>query len=203
MCDRIRRAVALGLSLAITVAIMVPQRGEASQTQGRSARVEHAVAGEIRKVDHAAKTVVIRTADGVDETFTFTGETAVRGAGDVMRLADVTARSVLEGGSAVVHYTGDGVDKTAVAVDHIGLRTLRTAKGTVTRVDEAGKFVVIKTAAGIEETYQLTRDVVIDTLRGLEEAARATSHTIKKGAEVTVHYADEGGKKVAYLLRHA
>ena len=201
MCDRIRPAVALGLSLAIT-AIMVPQRGEASQTQGRSARVEHALAGEVRKVDQAAKTVVIRTADGVDETFTFTGETAVRGTGDVTRLANVTARAGLEGGSAVVHYTGEGVDKTAVAVDHIGRRTLRIAKGTVTRVDEAGKFVVIKTAAGIEETYQLTRDVVIDTLRGLEEATRATSHTIKKGADVTVHYADEGSMKVTYLLRH-
>ena len=70
-------------------------------------------------------------------------------------------------------------------------------------MDEAGKFVVIKTTDGIEETYQLTRGVVIDTLRGLEEAVRAISHTIKEGAEVTVHYADKGDKKIAYLLRHA
>ena len=202
MCDRIRPAVALGLSLAITAAMMGPQRAQASQAQGRSARVEHAVAGEVRKVDPAAQTVVIHTAEGVDETFKFTGETAVRGAGDVTRLADVSAQSGLEGGSAVVHYIGEGVDKTAVAVDHIGQRTLRIAKGTVTRVDEAGKFVVIETAAGIEETYQLTRDVVIDMIRGLGEAAMATSHTIKKGAEVTVHYANEGDKKIAYLLRH-
>jgi len=202
MCDRFRRSEALALGLAITATVMIPQRGEPSQTPGPTARVEHAVAGEVRKVDHAAKTVVIRTADGVDETFRFTAETAVRGASEVTRLADVTARSGLEGGSAVVHYTGEGVDKTAVAVDHIGGRTLRIAKGTVTRVDEAGKFVVIKTAAGIEETYQLTRDVVIDMIRGLGEAAMATSHTIKKGAEVTVHYANEGDKKIAYLLRH-
>ena len=202
MCDRFRRSEALALGLAITATVMIPQRGEPSQTPGPTARVEHAVAGEVRRVDHAAKTVVIRTADGVDETFRFTAETAVRGASEVTRLADVTARSGLEGGSAVVHYTGEGVDKTAVAVDHIGGRTLRIAKGTVTRVDEAGKFVVIKTAAGIEETYQLTRDVVIDMIRGLGEAAMATSHTIKKGAEVTVHYANEGDKKIAYLLRH-
>ena len=108
MCDRLRRPVALVVSLAFIAAIMVPQRGEASQTQDRSARVEHAVGGEVWKIDQAAKTA----------------------------------------------------DKAAVAVDHIGRRPLSTAKGTVTKVDEAGKFVVIKTTDGIEETYQLTRGVV-------------------------------------------
>jgi hypothetical protein len=29
-----------------------------------------------------------------------------------------------------------------------------------------------------------------------------TSGAIKKGAEVTVHYSDEGGKKVVYLMKH-
>jgi hypothetical protein len=123
---------------------MAPQLAEASQGQGRTVRAEHAVAGEIRKVDHATKTLVIHTTDGIDETVKFTEQTAVRGVKDLTRLADATAKGSLEGGSVVLHYTGEGIDRTAVAVDRIGQRTLRIAKGTLVRLDDAGTFVVIK-----------------------------------------------------------
>jgi hypothetical protein len=202
MFDRIRSSIALASSLAIAV-IAVPRYGEASQTQGRTTQVEHAIAGELRKVDYAAKTLVVRATNGVDEAFKFAGQVPVHGADGVTRLGDAARQDSFEGASVVVHYTGEGVNKTVVAIDHIGKHTLRVAKGTLVRLDDAGTFVVIKTAEGVEETFQLTRDVVIDTLRGLEEAARATSHAIKKGAEVTVHYTDEGGRRVAYLMNHA
>jgi arginine repressor len=202
MFNRIRCSLTLASSLLLAGVVVAPQLAQASQAQSRTARAEHAVAGKVTKVDHAARTVVIHTTDGVDETIRFTERTVVRGAEGVTRVADATAKASLEGWSAVVHYTGDGADKTAMTVDRIGQRTLTVARGTVVLLDEAGKFVIIKTAAGAEETYRLTRDVVIDTLRGLEDVAAVASHGIRKGADVTVHYADEGGNKVAYLIRH-
>src|ERR1700674_5260263 len=128
MSNQIRRALALASSLALAGAVVAPL-AEASQAQGRAARAQHAVAGEVKKVDHAAKTLVLHTADGIDETIKFTRRTVVRGIKDATRAADATAKASLEGASVVLYYTGEGVDKTAISVDHIGKRTLKLAKG--------------------------------------------------------------------------
>ena len=45
-------------------------------------------------------------------------------------------------------------------------------------------------------------DVVVDGGRGIEDAAVVTGGAIKKGAEVTMHYSEEGGKKVVLLVKH-
>jgi Cu/Ag efflux protein CusF len=201
MSDRIRRALALASSLALAGVVVAPL-AEASQAQGRSARAVHAVAGEVKKVDHAAKTLVLHTADGIDETVTFTGRTVVRGIKDATRVVDASAKASLEGASVVLYYAGEGVDKTAIRIDHIGKRTIRIAKGTVVRADDDAKFVVVKTATGAEETFELTKDVVVDSGRGIEGAAVVTGGAIKKGAEVTMHYSEEGGKKVVLLVKH-
>jgi len=202
MFERARRFLALSSSVALAGLVMAAQLAGASQTQGHMARADHAVAGEVKKVDHAAKTIVIHTADGIDETIKFTERTTVRGVEGVTRAAEVGARASLEGGSAVLRYTGEGVDKIAVSIDHVGKRPLGMARGTVVRVDDAGKVVVVKTAAGAEETFELTKDIVVDSGRGIEVGVVATGGAIKKGAEVTVHYSEEGGKKLAHFVKH-
>jgi arginine repressor len=201
MSHRILRSIALASSFTLAGVIAGPQSAWASQAQSRPSRAEHAIAGEIRKVDHGAKTLVIHTADGVDETVKFTGRTAVHGVQDVTRAADATAKAALEGGSVILYYTGPGLDKTAVAIDHVGTGTLRVAKGTVVRADAAGRFVIVKTAAGTEDTFELAKDAAVETGRGIEDAAAVTGGAIEKGAEVTVHYADKGGRKLAYLVK--
>jgi Cu/Ag efflux protein CusF len=198
---RIHRALGLASSLALAAVVVAPL-AEASQAQGRAARAEHAVAGEVKKVDQAAQTLVLHTADGIDETVKFTGRTVVRGIKDATRAADATAKATLEGASVVLYYTGEGVDKTAIRIDHIGKRTLGIAKGTVVDADAAGKFVVVKTETGAEGTFDLTKNVVVDSGRGIEGAAVVTGGAIKKGAEVTMHYSEEGGKKVVLLVKH-
>jgi hypothetical protein len=201
MFDRIRRSLVLASSLAVAGVVVAPQLTEAFQSPDRAARAEHAVAGELKKIDRATQTVVVHTADGVDETFKFSERTVVRGAKAVTRATDDTAKALLEGGAVVLHYIGEGADRTAVGLNHLGKRTLRIAKGTVVRVDSAGKFVVVKTAAGADETFELTKDAVVDSGRGIDHAAHAAGGAIKQGAELIVHYSDEGGKKVAHLIR--
>jgi hypothetical protein len=203
MFNRIHRVLALASSLALCGIVVVPQLADASQSQGRAARAEHAVAGEIRSLDQAAKTVVIHTADGVDDTVKFTGQTTVRGAREVTRAVDATAKASLEGGAVVLHYSGEGADKTAVSIEHLGKRTLKTLKGTVVRVDDGSKFFVVKTRTGAEESFELTKDLVVDTRRGTGRAVAETGGAIERGAEVAVHYSDEGGKKLVYLVRRS
>jgi hypothetical protein len=176
------------------------QQPQASPTS--KAVVEHAIAGEIEKIDHASRTIQIRTADGVEATVKFTDRTTVHGLKDVSRALELEAKAGLEGGSAVIHYTGQGADRTAVEIDHLGKRTLKTAKGTVVRVDEAGTFVVVKTKTGTDETFEFTKDAVVDSDRGVETAEAGTGKSIKKGTEVTVHYSESAGKKLLHLLEH-
>ena len=75
MSNRIRicRALALASSLALAGAVVAPL-AEASQAQGHAVRTEHAVAGDVKKVDHATKTLVLHTADGIDGTIKFTDQ---------------------------------------------------------------------------------------------------------------------------------
>jgi Cu/Ag efflux protein CusF len=72
MFCRIYRSIVLSSSLAVAVLALTPQLAAASQGEDRGARAEHAVAGEVKKVDRDAKTIVIHTADGIDDTVKFT-----------------------------------------------------------------------------------------------------------------------------------
>lgn len=200
--NRIRRSLALASSLALAGVIVVPQIARASQAASSKAPADHAVAGTVKKVDAATKTMVIHTTEGVDETVKFTEKTTVSGAKDVAHASDATAKASLEGTSVVLHYTSTGADKTAVSVDHASKGALKVTKATVVRVDEGGKFVVVKTAAGAEETYDLSKDVVVDSGKGVEHGAAKTGSAIKKGDEVTVHYSEDAGKKIVHLLKH-
>ncbi len=192
----------LVFNAAVVSAAMAAQPAKTSPMKTRAAHVEHAIAGEITKIDHAAKTMIIHTADGVDETFRLTDQTAIRGLTGVERAADSAAKASLEGAAVVLHYTENGADKTALSLEHLGKRSLKVAKGTVERVDQAGKSIVVKTAAGAEETFAVTKDLVVDTGRGVKRGAALTGESFKKGADIAVHYSEDAGGRVVHLLKH-
>jgi hypothetical protein len=167
------------------------------------AKAEHAVAGEVKKVDEAAKTMVVKTADGAEETVKFTEKTVVKGATATAHATDKGAKDALEGGAVVLYFTGVGVDRTAVGITHLGHKTLKVAKGTVVRADQAGRFVVVKTAEGADETYNLTKDAAVDVGKGVEMAGADTAKALTAGVKVTVHYTEEGTQKVVHLIKSA
>ena len=186
----------------LVLASMLPgsQIARASQADSRVIRAEHAVAGEVRKVDHAAKTVILRTADGGDETVGFSEDTVVHGVTSAGSALDAYAKDVLEGAWAIVQYTGNGARKTAVAIDSLGGRTVKVAHGSVVRVDQAAEFIVIKTRAGAEDRFELARHVVVDAGRGVERGATPTCRAIEDGAKVAIAYSEHAGKKTAVVV---
>jgi hypothetical protein len=163
-----------------------------------SAGVGHAVVGSVEKVDTAAKTIAVKTADGTVEVFHFTEKTAVTGAKDVARVADLAGHKTYH---FVVRYTDDGVRKTATGLEYVGDGVWKAAKGTVVALDRAGHTVVMKTADGAEWTFHATEHAAVETGRGIEKLGVYTGKSLAKGAEVTVHYTEEGGKKVAHFLQ--
>jgi hypothetical protein len=214
----------VSLILLTTVAVLCGQStyGQTASTAPRSTSqaAEHAVVGTIQKVDAAGKTIVVRTADGAEETLKLTDRTVVRGAEAAGRVADEAGRAAgtagraahgvgaaalagKEGTEAIVHYTGEGADKTATRVEHAAKGTLKMADGTVVRMGEGAKTVVVKTAAGTEETFYLAEEAAVDTGRGVRKAADAAGKGLTGGERVTVHYTEAGGRKVAHLFKRS
>jgi hypothetical protein len=152
--------------------------------------VVSATHGTITKIDSAAKTIVVKTADGTEHTLHFVAKTAVHG-------ADVAAKDswhgLKEGTEVVAHYTTRGTEDTAVEFDKVGKDGLKATDGTIKDIDRGGKTLVVKTADGTEETFRLTGHATADAGKDL---AKGT----EKGSKVTVYYTEDAGKKVAHFF---
>jgi len=153
-----------------------------------------AIHGTITKLDAGAKTAVVKADDGKEYTIHFADDTTVRTGQAADTAAKTTFHGLKEGSEVVVHYTEKSGDKTAVEVDHLGKNGIKSVDGTVTSVSEGGKSVVVKAADGTEHTFDV---VGKDT----KESAAALGKGADQGAKVTVHYTEEGGKKVARFFK--
>jgi hypothetical protein len=154
------------------------------------------VVGVVLKVDAAAKTVVVKVADGSEHTFHFVQRTAVHGAQDTADVARDSFHGLKEGSQVAVHYTVKGTDETAEEVDNIGKEGLKSTEVTVTHIDRSAKTLSVKTADGTDQVYRLTDSAAKDAG---EDVAAGT----EKSAKVTVYYTEEGGHKVAHFFRKA
>jgi hypothetical protein len=148
------------------------------------------VAGTVKTVDKATKTVVVKTGEGVEHTFHFVGRTVAHGAEATASGTKDAFQGMKEGDEVVVHYAVKGTVKTAHEVDHVGKEGMKMSVVVVKSVDHGAKTVVVKTGEGAEETYHLTA-----------AAARETGKGLDKAGKVTIYYTEEGGKKVAHFFK--
>lgn len=165
--------------------------------------VEHAVAGKITRIDRAAKTIVVKTADGAEHVFKFTDHTVVHAASAGSRAAKKGAVATYfagkEGSDVVVRYTGEGATKTATTVDDYGQNAFQVSKGTVIKTDKTARTMTVRTEDGAEHTYHLAKDASVDTEQGI---VRGSKYDAKKGEKVIVHYSNEAGNKVVHFIKH-
>ena len=152
--------------------------------------------GVVLKTDDAAKTVVVKVADGTEHTFHFVKATAVHGAQETAAGAKDAFHGLKEGSEVAVHYTAKGSVETAEEVDHIGKDGLKVTEATVTHVDRGAKTLAVKTADGTEEVYRMTDSAARDAGKGIGTGA-------EKSAKVTVYYTEEAGHKVAHFFKKA
>ncbi|HEX8638684.1 MAG TPA: hypothetical protein VF692_11515 [Pyrinomonadaceae bacterium] len=164
-----------------------------------ASKVKHAIIGSVETIDKTAKTIAVKTADGTVETIKWTGKTAIHGLKEVGKAADFAGR---EGSHVVVHYTVKGAEKTASAFEYLGRETPKAAEGTIKVVGKGAKTVIVKTGDGAEEVFDLSERAVVDTGKGIEDAAKFTARETSDGAKVTVHYTEEGGRKIAHFIKH-
>lgn len=153
-----------------------------------------AIRGTVTKVDAATKTIVVKAGDGTEHTFHFVDKTAVHGAHATAAGAKDAFHGVTEGSEVVAHYTEKGGEDTAVEVDKVGKGGMHAVDGTVTRVGEGGKTVVVKAADGTQETFHV---VGKDTAASVKSIGKGAD----KSAKVTVYYTESAGKKVAHFFQ--
>jgi hypothetical protein len=153
-----------------------------------------AVHGTITKVDSAAKTIAVKTADGTEHTFHFIGTTTVHGAQATATGAKDAFHGLTEGSEVVAHYTVKGSEETAVEVDKVGKDGMHAVDGTVEKVGSDGKTVVVKAADGTEHTFQV---VGHDTVSAAKEIGKGADTS----AKYTVYYTETAGKKVAHFFQ--
>src|SRR5271165_3834278 len=152
-----------------------------------------AVHGTITKLDSASKTLVVKSKDGTEHTVHFVDSTAVWGADKTAAGAKESFKGLSEGSEVVVHYTVKGTESTATEVDKVGKDGLKYVDGTVTKVGQGGKTVVVKAADGTEHTFVAAGHDTAEAAKGIGKAADKTG-------KFTVYYAEEGGKKVVHFF---
>lgn len=170
---------------------------------------QHVASGTIDDVDTDTKTVTIKAADGT-HTAKVTDDTTMSGGTDVVSAATaaakLTALGAQKGSQAVVHYSGEGAEKTAHGVKVVGDQSVQIASGTVTAVSDGAQTVAVKTSDGSVTTYHKASDGVVvagqATGAGAKTAATSTAQEVTAGSQVTVHYTVEGGKQVAHGIEH-
>ena len=151
----------------------------------------------VDKVDTAAKTMTCKTADGTEEVFKYTDKTTVAGTKDVAKASDLAGK---DGYHFVVHYTKVGSDKVVSGMDFAGKGAWKDTKGTVEAIDHGSKTVTVKLADGSVETFHMADHCTVDAGKGVAKMSMDTGQSVKKGTQVTVHYTEESGKKVAHFL---
>jgi len=135
--------------------------------------------------------VIVKTVDGIRHLFHMTGETAVHGSA----AAGADTLAGLEAGSRiVVHYTTKAGQQTALEVDRLDAKGLKTMEGVVSRVDRAGREMSIRLSDGSTQTLRLTDRAATDVGREVDSAAADATR-------VVVYYADEAGQRVAHYFK--
>lgn len=153
----------------------------------------NATHGTITKIDKAAKTVAIKTADGTEHVFHWAKDTTVHGVHASDMAAKDSWHGLKEGSEVVAHSTKRGTEDTAVEVDKVGDEGLKKTEGTVKEFDRGGKKLVIESADGTEHTFTLTGNAAKDGGKDL------TAGT-EKGTKVVVYSTEKAGKKVGHFF---
>lgn len=69
--------------------------------------------------------------------------------------------------------------------------------GTITKLDSAGKTVVVKLADGTQHTFHFVKGTAIRGGQATAAGSKEAFHGLKEGSQVAVHYTTKGGKDTA------
>jgi hypothetical protein len=69
--------------------------------------------------------------------------------------------------------------------------------GTVSKIDQASKTIVVKTADGAEHVFHWTKDTAVHGVDSADAGAKDSWHGLKEGSEVVAHTTQRGTEDTA------
>jgi len=79
---------------------------------------------------------------------------------------------------------------------------ITAVQGTIEKIDNEAKTVVVKAADGTEHTFHFVGRTVVHGTEMGGEAAKDSFHGLKEGGDVVVHYTAKGGQETAEEVDH-
>lgn len=155
--------------------------------------VVKATHGTITKIDRAAKTIAVKTADGTEHVFHWAKDTSVHGAKAADEAAQDSWHGLKEGSEVVTHSTKRGTEDTVVEVDKVGDTGLKKTEGTIKEIDRKGKKMVVESADGTEHKFDLTKRAATDSGKDVANGA-------EKGTKVAVYSTEHAGRSVVHFF---
>jgi ABC-type Fe3+-hydroxamate transport system substrate-binding protein len=171
------------------------QEPTSSTKMAAASTTTHATAGKLETVGQDGKTITVKAADGTEHVFKVTGKTVVSSTEAGGKDVELAGK---EGSQVVVKYTGEGADKTARAVKLTGKESLKATEGTVKAVGKDGHTVTVKMADGTEKTFDVGKEAMVDTGRGVSEGSKFTA---KEGEKVVVYSTVKPAGEVVHLFK--
>lgn len=149
------------------------------------------VQGYVTKVDSAARTVIVHTAEGTDHTFHVTEHAMVRGAEGTPK---ESWKGLKDGTEVVAHYSVKGSEDVATGFGRVGKDGMKVMEGTVVDTGKGAKTLVLKSADGTEHTFTAADHAVTDV-------SKLTARDAENSEKVTVYYTETAGKKIAHFFK--
>lgn len=171
---------------------------------------ESAIVGQLQSVGPNGSPIVIRTSDGQDHTIQVAQDTEVSslhdGAVQVAKGAEEMAKTavggVKKGTMVAVHFTEKEGKLVASKVKTGSKEVVKETEVVVTKVDEGGRKVWVKTKDGAEHVYEVSKDATIATGKKVSEVGKATGSKIAEGTKATIHFTEQQGQKLMHFMKH-
>jgi hypothetical protein len=161
--------------------------------------VIHALGGTFKSTSPSTKTIVLDTDDGTPGNFEIPQVSKINMNFDKEVRADTTTPDKFSGkdGQVIVFFYGDGVVRTAVAVESAGAGPFQKVTGTVLKYDKHDHVIILQTEAG-EKTFPIGDKTIVDTPDGVVPGRKFNT---ERGDHLRLLVQTKGSQQQTLLVR--
>jgi len=161
--------------------------------------VIHALGGTLKSTSTGAKTIVLNTDDGTPGDFQIPILSKVSMNFDKEVRSETVAPDKFSGkdGQVIVFFYGDGVVRTAVALESAGAGPFQKITGTVVKYDKHDRVITLQTDAG-EMTFPICDKTIVDTPDGVVPGRKFSA---ERGDHLRLLAQKKDGQQQTLLIR--
>jgi len=186
---RVMGLAALAAIVCLTGALLARDASAATN------RNKYVIVGTIESVDSAGNAITVKLSDGTEKTLQLAKRLTVNGREEKMSRAEPGLATQPR---AVISYTKNGAEETAVEVESLNHSMRKTVTGSLVSADKATNTLVLQLANGRQKTFSVKNDAVIETN---DSVTTFLQFEPQQGAQLTLHFEDALGVSEVSRMR--